>query len=307
VTALGPTALLIFYCVLILLASLAGGWIPLLVRLTHQRMQLAISLVAGFMFGVALLHMMPHALAESGSDERVMLWVLAGFLVMFFLERFFCFHHHDTPGVGESEGQRNGHAHTDHHDHDHKLAWSGAAVGLTLHSLLAGIALAAATQKAQATEPGHAAWAGVAVFFVIIFHKPLDSMTLGTLMAAGGWSVRARHLVNALFALAIPVGAMTFHVGAAVLSESEGAIGPALAFSAGVFMCIAMSDLLPELQFHQHDRIKLSIALLLGLALAWSIGQLESHMHVPGEHDHAQPRPAETRDADQTGNDHHRH
>jgi zinc and cadmium transporter len=41
----------------------------------------------------------------------------------------------------------------------------------------------------------------------------------------------------------------------------------ALAFSAGTFLCIALSDLLPELQFHSHDRLKLSLALLAGMAL----------------------------------------
>ena len=41
----------------------------------------------------------------------------------------------------------------------------------------------------------------------------------------------------------------------------------ALAFSAGTFLCIALSDLLPELQFHAHDRFKLSLALLAGFCL----------------------------------------
>jgi zinc and cadmium transporter len=41
----------------------------------------------------------------------------------------------------------------------------------------------------------------------------------------------------------------------------------ALAFSAGTFLCIALSDLLPELQFHSHDRLKLSVALLAGVVL----------------------------------------
>ena len=41
----------------------------------------------------------------------------------------------------------------------------------------------------------------------------------------------------------------------------------ALAFSAGTFLCIALSDLLPELQFHSHDRLPLSVALLTGFAL----------------------------------------
>ena len=54
-------------------------------------------------------------------------------------------------------------------------------------------------------------------------------------------------------------------------------VDPPLAFAAGMFMCSALSDLLPELQFHQHDRVKLSAALLGGLGLAWAVGQLDVH------------------------------
>jgi zinc and cadmium transporter len=58
------------------------------------------------------------------------------------------------------------------------------------------------------------------------------------------------------------------------------AIPPALAFSSGVFLCIAGSDLLPELQFHHHDRWKLSAALVLGLLVAYAAGRLEGHSHT---------------------------
>jgi zinc and cadmium transporter len=52
-------------------------------------------------------------------------------------------------------------------------------------------------------------------------------------------------------------------------------VGAALAFSAGAFICIALSDLLPEVHFHSHDRGKLTLAFLLGIALAYGIGSLE--------------------------------
>src|SRR5207237_706072 len=82
-------------------------------------------------------------------------------------------------------------------------------------------------------------------------------------MAAGGWSRYSRHLVNGLFALANPVGVLLFHFGASQSSiNGQLFLGSALAFAAGTFLCIATSDLLPELQFHSHDRGKLSLALL---------------------------------------------
>jgi zinc and cadmium transporter len=52
-------------------------------------------------------------------------------------------------------------------------------------------------------------------------------------------------------------------------------LGGALAFCAGTFLCIACADLLPELQFHSHDRLKLSLALAAGLGITVVLGQVE--------------------------------
>lgn len=276
-----PIVPLTYYCLLILGASIAGGMIPVWFHLTHRGMECAVSFVAGVMLGVGFFHMLPHALSQartsgSSSDFMVMVWVMLGLLTMFLIERFFCFHHHEV-----SDGEVScTHGHEDHtHEHSHDITWSGAALGLTLHSVIAGIALAASV----AHGADRLAWAGFGTFLVILLHKPFDAMTIATLMARGGWSLGWRHLVNGLFALAIPLGVLIFYFG--ILGENGG--GPplayALAFAAGTFFCISLSDLLPELQFHDHDRVKLSVALLLGLTLALGVSRLEgiSHSHQP--------------------------
>ncbi|MCA9118000.1 MAG: hypothetical protein KDA79_23170, partial [Planctomycetaceae bacterium] len=56
-------------------------------------------------------------------------------------------------------------------------------------------------------------------------------------------------------------------------------VGAALGFSAGVFLCISLGDLLPELELHSHNRLKLSLALLLGVAVAWGVEQTHNHPH----------------------------
>ena len=278
---------LAYYCLLILIASVLGGMLPQWLRLTHRRMELAVSLVAGVMLGVAVMHLLPHALASvpaTGGPDRflgVMAWMLAGFLAMFFVERFFCFHHHDAPAE-ESDAEHH-HCDDPHHadgQHGHDITWSGATFGLTLHSVMAGVALAASVlhgQGASGSSDG-ATLAGFGAFLAILLHKPFDSMTIAMLMAKGGWSPAARCVVNGLFALAIPAGVVLFYVGA-MRAHDPSAIGPALAFSAGVFLCISMSDLLPELQFHHHDRLKLSAALLIGLVLAYAAVRMERHTH----------------------------
>lgn len=298
---MSPIIILTLYCIAIVAASLAGGWLPMVVRLTHKRMELALSFVSGVMVGVAALLLLPHAFEARlvaryaefghGTDAHdlghsllgpIMMWMLAGFLVMFFIERFFCFHHHEAPS--DPHGQC-GHAHPHSHDRAHALSWTGAAVGLTLHSLLDGVALAASVAAVHNGEVDSAVLAGLGTFLVIFLHKPFDSLTLGTLMAAGGNSPGMRHFVNFAFALLTPIGAMLFMLGISGEGPSQSLIlSTALAFAAGTFLCIALSDLLPELQFHQHDRVQLSIALVLGLTVAWGIAKMESRAHVHEEH-----------------------
>jgi len=36
-----------------------------------------------------------------------------------------------------------------------------------------------------------------------------------------------------------------------------------------------LGDLLPEIQFHSHDRGKLTLLFMLGIAIAWGIGVVE--------------------------------
>jgi zinc and cadmium transporter len=273
------------YSALVVLASLGGGWIPLVARLDHTHTQVLMSFVAGMMLGVGVFHMLPHANHEIGNLDVAVCWMMIGLLAMFFLQRVFHFHQH---GPLELEGEH-------HHDHDHdhdgsghhshgtgagKLNWLGVAAGLTLHSLMDGVALAASVE-AEADPAGGQWFLGVGAFLAILLHKPLDAMAITTLMVAGNWPVRTRHVVNFLFALVVPLGVGLFYLSAkGVHADQSLIVGCALAFSAGNFLCISLSDLLPEVQFHAHDRWKLSIALLLGITLAYLIGYLETGGHA---------------------------
>jgi zinc and cadmium transporter len=107
-------------------------------------------------------------------------------------------------------------------------------------------------------------------------------MSIVTMMAAGGWSRKAQTSANLVFALMCPLGALLFFFGVDVVADSRNyLVAAALAFSAGAFICIALSDLLPEVHFHSHDRAKLTLAFLLGLALAYAIGSVEpAGIHV---------------------------
>lgn len=297
---MSPVILLAIYCVFVFLASLLGGRLPSLLHLTHRRMQVLVSLVAGLMLGVGMFHLVPHAALAVHSVDHAMLWAMVGMLVTFFMIRVFHFHEHGTAEQTESDAPEHDHdcGHDHDHDHDHsgdapltrphhghRFSWVGMALGLSIHTLLDGVALAASVHADAAGHAG-ASWAGIGTFLAVFLHKPLDSMSITALMSAGGWSWGARRLVNTIYGALCPLGAALFWFGSHDLTnQSQMFVGTALAFSGGVFLCIALSDLLPEIQFHSHDQVKLSVALLLGVAVAWSIRYLEP-AHI---HDHSGP------------------
>ena len=107
------------------------------------------------------------------------------------------------------------------------------------------------------------------MFLAILLHKPLDAMSITALMKAGGAGMSAQRLANLAFAVVCPLGALLFYLAVGADAALQGtALAPVLAFTAGAFICIALGDLLPEVQFHSHDRIKLTLVFLLGIAIA---------------------------------------
>lgn len=286
--------------------------------------------------------------ALHGALDGVALSAVLGFVAMFLLERFFHFHQHETPEEAghhdccddgcdthtapsgsehvkrKPHGERHGHSHGHSHAHSHgsgrahghsvsQLGWVGATIGLTLHSVLEGVALAAAV-LAGASHGVGGALAGLSTFVVILLHKPFDGLTVATLVRASGRPAGFAHAVNFLFALVVPVGAAALWFG--VATDGASILPLALAFSAGTFLCIATSDLLPELQFHRHDRVALSASLLLGIALATGIARLESSVAQSHDHDHdhghthdhaAEHAPAEADHAHDHSDPNHKH
>jgi zinc and cadmium transporter len=300
------------YSLAVLLFSLAGGGVPLLGRVTHGRLQLYLSLSAGVMLGASFFHVMPDAIESAGASFGW--WMTAGVVGLFCIERFLAphtheangkgHHHHDhdhdkahdhalPPGKEHDHHHDHGHDHShDHHAHDHKPAapavagWA-AVLGLTLHTFMNGVGLAGAIQFDVDHPTTVGLLPGLALFLAIVLHKPADALAISTVLRRKGVSTRAIGLVQLGFALMVPVGAAAFLITKGFITEERvGQLtGAALAFSAGTFIFIALSDLLPEVQFHRHDRIPLFLALLAGIALMGAIALLEPHGEKPKEGD----------------------
>ncbi len=114
--------LLAAYCAVIVVGSVLGGSLPTLMRMTHLRTQLLMSFVGGLMLGIAMLHMLPHAVNLLGSASRACAAVLTGIIAMFVLLRAFHTHQHGPATCGKEEAEEDQVEHQDcehGHEHDH--------------------------------------------------------------------------------------------------------------------------------------------------------------------------------------------
>ena len=260
--------LLLGYFVAISMVSYLGGKLSVTMTMTHMRIQVLMSLISGFIIGISIYHLLPHSLeyvSGPGALKEVAASMLMGVVVMVLLLRTFNVHQHEF-----EEG-----------DADDSPPHSGVCVsslfvivlGLGLHSVMEGLALGASILA----EQGKGAWGGAGVFLAIFLHKPLDAYSIIGMMRCHGYNQRICTWVNILFALLCPIVMVLTFCGAQQLIPlgGEALIGYTLAFSSGAFLCIALSDLLPEIQFHHHDRGKLTIVFLLGVCLSCILGSME--------------------------------
>lgn len=177
--------------------------------------ELLVAFGAGFMLAVALVELLPAALARSGTAAPAL--VLAGYLAVHLTQ------HTVTP-----------HFHFGEETHPvTSVAGTSALVGLLLHTFFDGVAIASAfLVRAEL---------GIMVFIAIFLHKLPEGVTISSLMLAGGRSGGRAVAAATLLGVATLVGV--------VLTDELGfLVQHGLALSAGVTIYVAASNLVPEFQ-----------------------------------------------------------
>jgi zinc and cadmium transporter len=274
------------YAIVAALFSLAGALIPIRFKLTHARLQIYLSLAAGTLLGAAVFHLLPEAAELTGGNFSLPL--AAGIILVFLLQRYVAPHSHES-----MHDQAADHEHGHHHDactdvHQHHgtgpfLTGVIAILALSIHSFFDGVALAAA-----GAAPGAGKALAWSVLLSVVIHKPMDGLSVSVILLKSGVGRAGLWLVQLAYAALVPLGLVAFWMTQGGLTEAaESAfVGRVLAFSGGIFCCIALTDLLPELHFHKHDRHKLTAALLAGMAVML-LTSLIGHEHDEGGAGHA--------------------
>lgn len=232
------------YVAILFVAAAAGGLTPVLNPGTRRSEGFIFSFGSGILLGTGFLHMVPESSRLLGPNVGVA--VLSGFLMLLVVEKFVMIHPCEEMGCDF-----------------HQLGMS-AYIGITLHSLVDGLALGASLETLRLS---------IIVFIAILFHKVPYAYSLGSLLSLGRHS-RSRVIAMVVaFALMTPIGAVLTYLAARGLPETM--LGWALGFSAGNFLFIATSDLLPQLKLHDRKARRQLIYLLAGLAITWAGRLLE--------------------------------
>lgn len=210
----------LFYSLVGGVVSLIGGMLLLRSKKTAEVLaKYATPFAAGVLLAAAFGDLLPEALEQSADNRGVLLAALYGILGFFILERFLRWFHH-------------------HHEHEvkDKASSSLIIIGDTLHNALDGIAIGAAFLIDTPT--------GIITTTAVAAHEiPQEIGDFGLLLKNGMKRSRVL-LVNVLSALATTATALiTFGIG----DSADFPLPVLLSITAGFFIYIASSDIIPEI------------------------------------------------------------
>ncbi len=197
------------------------------------------SFAAGTLLGTAFFDLLPEAQEESNGVD-IFSWTLGGIIIFFLLERFIQWFHH-------------------HHEHSERQKRSAIwliNLGDSIHNFIDGVAIAATFLTNIPL--------GIVTTIAVASHEiPQEIGDFGILLHRG-YSKRKVILSNILSAVAALAGAiLTYRLGDRV----EQWLPVFLSVTAGFFIYIAASDLIPEIHNEEKKVVALieTVLLLLGI------------------------------------------
>lgn len=210
------------------LLSFVGGLLLLKARrLRETAVMLTLPFGAGALLAAAFFDLMPEAF-KLGEVHQLLAWTLAGFTLFFVLERLASWFHH----------------HHEHEQSDHpQTIWQRRliVIGDILHNAIDGLAVAAAFLVSVPI--------GIVTTLAVSAHEIPKELGTFALLMSRGWADRKVLLVN----LSTIVATVVTAVGVYLLGSDQALpTGPLLAMTAGFFIYVAASDIIPDI--HEQPR-----------------------------------------------------
>ena len=238
---------LLFYCTIMFVLTLAGGLVTLIRQWSDEWLHLFLSFGAGIFLGAVFFHLLPEVMKLEHS-YRAGLFILGGYLLIFFIERILL----SREGGG--------------HGHGHVVVSLTVLIGLSVHSLMEGFGLAVTMVDPQL------AWI---LLVSILAHKIPAAFSLVSLALLAKQSRLRSFYYLLLFSVTAPAGALV--LGPLLGLDHAGAMWQTTGLVTGSFLYVATADLLPEV-FHSPKRRWVNLFLMLvGITLMSLVGAQSDH------------------------------
>ncbi len=224
----------LLYALITSAATLAGGVLPMYTRLRLIEQRYQVAFAGGAMVAIALFDLIP----EMKAHNAVVL--LLGFFSIYLLEKLVLIH-----ACHEAECET------------HVMGWP-ALIGIASESLLDGLAIAVGFRVAPAL--------GLLIALAVFMHELPRGLTTTVIMQEASYSRPKTWAALAVDAGFAPLGVLLSGLLPAAALE------PLLGFTAGVFLYVGASDLLPEA--HRRFNLRVVLATLAGGGLIPALGSL---------------------------------
>ncbi len=228
--------------VLVSLFSLVGILLLLLrEKILNYVVILLVSFSSGSLFGNAFIHLLPETVARNGFTVWVSIFTLSGIAGCFVVEKFVHWRH----------------VHSTAHSEVEAFAYMNL-LGDAVHNLLDGVVIVSAYALDISV--------GVATTIAILFHEIPQEMGDFGVLVHGGLSRKKALFFNFVTALTALIGALLTMV---LINFAQQLTVFLIPFSAGTFIYIAGSDLIPQL--HKENEIRDSLLQLVFFSLGISV------------------------------------
>jgi zinc transporter ZupT len=224
------------------LSALTGGVMALRVV---RYVGYVIAVGAGIRIGAAFFDLLPESIKLMGDAANVaMLCAAFGFLAFYVIEKMTLLHlGHETA------------TELDHDDVAHRHVGLIGAGAMSLHSLLDGVAMAAAFQASPEL--------GLVVGLVVVIHRFSDGIGIVSLLLAS----RVERTLAMRWVFIVSLAPVLGVAITAFFVIPDPLLGALLATFAGFFLYVGAAELLPEAHRHEGSRLVIFATLVGALAI----------------------------------------
>ena len=200
-----------------------------------------VSFSAGALLGDAFIHLLPEIVEEEGFVLEISLYTLSGILVFFVLEKLIYWRHCHILTSDE---------------HVHTFTYMNL-IGDGVHNFIDGMIIAGSYMVNLSL--------GVTTTIAVILHEIPQEIGDFSVLIYGGFTKSKALFYNLMAALGAVIGAVLMLVIGWYVSHLHVFLVP---FTAGGFIYVAGTDLIPELQ----KEVRASVSVVQMIALVFGIG-----------------------------------